>query len=153
MKDLENVTVHYKNLETVVIKPEHVIDLKLFDISTVIQSVGDVLISKKEVAEYIVLQVGDFENEESNSQSELYSNISPYEKLTQDTTVVSITLNYKEGDSEEIHVPYIKKHREQEISKNTLLNIKLDTFETFEYPKYEHKKGVELEFNPEAKPY
>lgn len=147
MKDLKNVTVHYKNLETVVIEPEHVIDLNLFGISTVIQSVGDVLITKKEEAEYIVLQVEEFESGESNNQSELYSNISPYEKLTQDSTVVSITLNYKEGDSEEVHVPYNKKHREQEISKNTLLNIKLDKLYI------DSKKGVELEFNPEAKPY
>lgn len=150
MNDLENVTVHYKNLETVVIEPEHVIDLKLFDITTVIQSEGDVVITKKDVAEYALLQVGEFENEESNSQSELYSNISPYEKLTQDSTVVSITLNYKEGDSEEVHVPYNKKHREQEISKNTLLNIKLGTFGILFT---ETRKGVELEFNPEAKPY
>lgn len=153
MKDLENVTVNYKNLETVVIEPEHVIDLKLFDITTVIQSEGDVVITKKDVAEYALLQVGEFESEESNSQSELYSNISPYEKLTQDSTVVSITLNYKEGDSEEVHVPYNKKYREQEISKNTLLNIKLDTFDTFGLPFNETRKGVELEFNPEAKPY
>lgn len=150
MKDLENITLHYKNLEKVFIEPKHLIDLNIYGITTRVQSVGDTHIEKQEEAEYLILQVEEFDSEKSNKQSVLYSDISPYEKVTQDTTVESITFHYKEEETEEVHVPYRKKDDTKEISENDLLRVKQGTFEVL-YS--EPRVGVELEFNPEEKPY
>lgn len=153
---ISHITVNYKTLEKVVIPYEYLLNIIVYGLEEDLRSIGKGNIERVERAEYISLQIEKFEDDKSKELSEIYSRKTPYERLTQDTLVDSITFNYIEDDKgeeieveKEVYVPY-NNTTPDKLGKNEWLEV---TEKVIERPYYEPKEGVEMVFNKDAYPY
>lgn len=149
MEELTHVTVNYKNLEVVHIKESDIIDLNICGITESKNRLADESVGVREEADYIMLQVQEFNQDGESKQSTLYSNATQYDRLKTSKIVDSITLNYKDGTVEEIYVPY-SESKEDALEDNKLLTIE---DKLIERNYYDSVQGVEMEFNVSEKPY
>lgn len=142
-KSLDYITVNYKNMEKVVVKREHILTLDMEGMTTMSGGFGSMLDKCRTEAEHITIDVKKFKDEDATKKSVIYSGVSPYERLTQDKTVESITLNYQDDTSEEIYVPY-KSENPEVLGDNELATVEETRIERDYFPT---EYGVAMKFS------
>lgn len=144
--ELNYLTVNYRSMEKVAVPEECVAYLVIDGVTSESNHLSGVLQEEREVAKEVHLIVGVFGETAVDSKSVIYSDNTPYERLMQDKTIESITLNYRDGETEEFYVPYTSDNPDT-IGENTSLIINVgDIGDNWIIPK---TKGIELKFGKE----
>lgn len=121
-KKVVSISVNYKNMEKVVLPTSEILDLTVEGVTQRTSGIGTSLESIRNEAEYVSLSVKRHVDEEASKRSNIYTGMTPYDRLLHDKTAVSFGIDYIDGSVEEIFFPYNSKNPEV-VGDNDLLDM------------------------------